>query len=231
MVAVGAAVLLVSARYVWRASAVVRAADADSLAGVESGALVRVTGTVADDGGDRLTAPFGGVDCVALRYAVEERRLSPVLLPWFVTLAERAGAVPFRVRTGTDEVAVGAATRSVVLDRRVVATVGPGETPPDRVARFERRTGPGATRWRDPPALLRRPLAALSLGARRYSEQRATPGDRVTVAGRVADGGLDPVVVADGSPAATLRRMARTSLAGLAVGAFGALLGVALVAV
>jgi hypothetical protein len=230
-VAVGAVVLLFSARYVWRATAVVRAASVDSLDGVDPGSLVRLSGTAEAGEADGLTAPFSGRASLALRYAVEERRLSPSLLPWFVTIHERAGSVPFRLRTPETVVDAVEPTRTVTLARTVVAAVAPGETPPERVGRFERRASalPATTRWRDPPALLRAPAQWLSLGTRRYTEERATPGDDVTVVGHVtAAGGVDPLVVSDRSPAGTFRRMAGTSMVGLTIGAFVVVLGVGL---
>lgn len=231
MVAAGAAVLLVSARYVWHALDVFRARSVSSLTGTDPGTLVRVAGTAQETDEGTMTAPFTGRESIALRYAVEERRLSPYFLPWFVTIHEQAGSNPFRLRTAAGVVDVAEPTRTVTLARDVVATVTPGETPPERIERFERTSTrlPGTTIWRDPPAPLR-PLAdLLSLGTRRYSEERATPGDSVTAVGRVTEsGGLDPVVVSDRPRAATLRRMASTSLVGVAVGAFAVALGVVL---
>ncbi|ESP87533.1 hypothetical protein [Candidatus Halobonum tyrrellensis] len=232
MVLVGAVVLAVCARYVWRASAVVRASDADSLDGVADGTLVRVAGETRRGDADPLVAPFSGVDCVALRYAVEERRLSPVLLPWYVTVHETAGGDGFRVRTAAAAVPVTAPAGSVVLDERTVATVGPDDDPPERVARCERAVTavPASTVWRDPPRPLAPLARALSLGTRRYTERRASPGDEVTVVGRADGAGVDPVVVSDRPPGATLYRMARTSLAGVAAGLGGVLLGAFLLA-
>ena len=225
----GAVVLLASARYVWRASAVVRAATVDSLAGVASGSLVRLSGTAEPGDDDTLTAPFSGSHSLVLRYAVEERRLSPYLLPWFVTIHERAGSVPFRLRTAASVVDVTEPTRTVTLRENCVATVTPDETP-ERVERFERRTDalPSRTYWHARPFVVGAVLDALSLGTRRYVEARSTPGEDVTVVGRVTDGGVDPLVVSDRSPAGTLRRMAGTSLVGLAIGAFVVALGLVL---
>lgn len=229
MVLVGAVVLAVSARYVWRASAVVRASDADSLDGVAAGSLVRVGGEARRGDADPLVAPFSGADCVALRYAVEERRLPPFLplLPRYVTVHENAGGDAFHVRTGLATVRVTAPAGSVVADGRVVATVGPDDDPPERVARFEREVDavPVSTVRRDPPAPLEPLARALSLGTRRYTEQRVSPGDGVTVVGRVDAAGVDPLVVSDRPPAATLLRMARTSVAGFGVGLGGLLVG------
>lgn len=232
MLAGGAVVLLVSARYVWRASAVVRAATVDSVAEVGSGALVRLSGTAEPAEEDALDAPFTGRESLVLRYAIEERRLSLYLLPWFVTIHERAGSVPFRLRTPESVVEVVEPTCTVTLATDRVATVDPGETPPERIGRFERTTDalPSATGWHARPPVVGSVLDALALGARRYTEQRASPGDDVTVVGRVTDGGVDPLVVSDRSPAGTLRRMAGTSLVGLAIGAFVVALGAVLLA-
>ncbi|MGM0398387.1 MAG: hypothetical protein ACQEQY_05275 [Halobacteriota archaeon] len=231
----GTIVLAVSARYVWRASAVLRATSVQSLATVQAGTLVRVTGTASQGDTPLLVAPFSGRECLALRYRVEERRSSPALLPWFVTIHEVAGADGFRVRTPEATLDVVEPAHTVVLDDHVVATVDPGSTPPDLIARFEQRVAaiPSSTVWRNPPAPLR-PLASfLSLGTRRYVEHRVLPGDEVSVVGWVTDGsaGIDPLVIADGPPGRTLRRMATTSLFGLAIGAFAFLLGVAVVLV
>lgn len=235
MLVLGGVVLAVSARYVWRASAVLRARSVPSLQTVPDGTLVRVTGTAQQGGEPLLTAPFSGRGCLVIRYSVEERRLSPVLLPWFVTIHEVAGADDFRVRTPETTLDVVEPAHTVVLDDHEVATVDPGSSPPDAIARFEQRVDaiPASTIWRDPPAPLR-PLASLfSLGERRYVEQRALPGDEVTVVGWATDGstGIDPLVIADGPPGRTFRRMARTSFFGLAIGAFALLLGVAIVLV
>lgn len=227
----GAVILLVSMRYVWRASAVLRADVADSLTGVSPGSLVRLTGTAASSDADPMEAPFTGRESVVLRYAVEERRLSPYLLPWFVTIHERAGSVSFRLQTSSSTIDVGEPTRVVTLSKERVATVAPGAQPPDRIARFERRVDavPATTVWHARPFGLGVVAGALSLGTRRYTEERAMPGDEVTVVGRTTDdGSVDPLVVSDRSPATTLRRMASTSLVGLAIGAFVAVLGAVL---
>jgi hypothetical protein len=234
MVVTGAVVLLASGRYVWRASAVVRADAVGSLANVGPGSLVRLSGTAKPAATDTLDAPFTGRESLVLRYAVEERRLGPLpILPWFVTIHERAGSVPFRLRTPEGVVDVTEPTRTVTLATDRVATLRPDEEPPDRVARFEERADalPSSTRWRDPPTVLREPARWLSLGTRRYTEARASPGDDVTVVGRVTEaGGVGPLVVSDRSAPGTLRRMAGTSLVGLLIGVFVAAIGVGLFA-
>lgn len=234
MLLAGAVVLLASGRYVWRASAVMRADAVESLADTDPGSLVRLSGRAEATDAEPFDAPFSGRDALVLRYAVEERRLGPLpILPWFVTIHERAGSVPFRLRTPESVVDVTEPTRTVTLSKDRVATVGPDEEPPERIERFEQRTDaiPSTTRWRDPPTVLRVPARWLSLGTRRYTEERASPGDDVTVVGRVTEaGGVDPLVVSDRSPAGTLRRMASTSLVGLLIGAFVVALGVGLFA-
>ena len=211
--------LLVSARYVWRATAVLRANDVDSIDGLDQGTLVRVSGTVQSIG-DPIAAPFSGSDCVALRYSVEERRLSPFFLPWFVTIHERTAARPFTLRTPVSSVAIAQAPRTVTLERTVVATVPSDTNPPERIARFHRSVSaaPGWTIWRDVPEFFAGLSGVLSLGTRRYLEQRAGEGNAVTVVGRVSADGVNPIVVSDRSPTDTLVRMAKTSLAGLLIG-------------
>jgi hypothetical protein len=228
MLLVGGLVLAVSARYVWRAAAVHRASTVAAVTAADPGTLVRVDGeTVAEQA--PLTAPFSGDDCVALRYAVEERRLSPALLPWNVVLHETAGGDAFGVRTDAGVVSVVAPARTVTLAASTVASVGATDTPTERIERFERTVDglPRSTVWRDPPSLFAPVARALSLGTRRYREACLRPGDGVTVVGRVADerAGVDPVVVSDRSPARTFIRMSKTSLAGLAVGLCGLAVG------
>lgn len=233
MLAVGLLVVGVTGRYVWRSTGIYRAAAVDGLAGTTAGELVRLTGTIREGPDRHLTAPFSGKPCQALRYAVEERRLSLHVLPWFVPIHETAGSVPFRVRTGTETIDVEAPARSVTLERQVVATVGPDESPPDRIDRFERETDgfPATTVWRSPPGPLRPIARVLSLGTRKYLEQRAETGEEVTVVGRVTEGGgVDPVVVSDRPPLATAVRMAKTSIVGLAIGIGGIAFGVVLLA-
>ena len=200
LLAIGGVVILAfSGRYVRRATSIYRADPVSTLEGSSRGVLVRVSGMTGDGNADLLNAPFSGTGCLALRYAIEERRPSPSLLPWFVTIHELAGSDAFRVRTPEATVDVTEPARTVTLEQRVVATVPPGDEPPERIARFERTTGavPVTTHWRSPPPILRPITTRLSLGTRWYTEQRATPGDDVTVVGRITetDNGVDPLVV------------------------------------
>lgn len=235
MVLVGVVVLAFSARYVWRATSIYRAIDVALLEDTTAGMLVRVAGTAQRGPGDALLAPFSGEHCFALRYAVEERRLSPLLLPWFVTVYERARSKSFRVHTPEGRIDVVAPARTVTLERQTVATATPDERPPERIERFEEQTSglPSTTIWRNPPSVLEPVRRLLSLGTRRYSEEKTTPGDEVTVVGYITEDGdgIDPLVVSDRSPTTTVLRMAQTSLVGLAIGGFGLLLGLVLLVV
>ena len=234
MVLLGAVVLLVSARYVWRATAVIRSTPVVRTSDAGLGALVRVSGDL--EANDVYRAPFSHDPSLVLRYEVEEKRLSPLVLPWFVTLFSRVAAGRFRVDTGSDEVAVAEPARTVTLETETVATVGQGESPPDRVGSFERETAdlPVSTVWRSPPPGLRTLFGALSLGTRRYREARAGPGDEVTVVGRLVEtdgeSAVDPLVVSDCPAGRTLVRMAGTSLAGVAVGLVALAVGAFLLA-
>ncbi|MFB6251897.1 MAG: hypothetical protein ABEI27_09495 [Halobellus sp.] len=227
MLLIGAVVFAFSGRHVWRAITVRRATQSESIQSADPGTLRSLTGTVEPGDSGLLTAPFSGRDCVALRYAAEERRLTPAILLRFVTIHETAGSVAFRLRTAADVVDVDRSVRTVSLERDTIATVPADANPPDRVTQFERTVSgyPQTTRWRTPPAILRPLFTTLSLGTRRYTEQRATRGDTITIVGRVADAGIDPVVVSDATPATTASRMARTSLGGIAIGVGSVLLG------
>ena len=229
MVLLGAVVLLVGARYVWRATAVIRSTPVVRASDADRGTLVRVSGEL--EASEVYRAPFSHDPSLVLRYEVEEKRLSPLVLPWFVTVFSRVAAGRFRVDTGPGAVAVAEPARAVVLRSGTVATVGPDESPPERLASFERETGdlPVSTVWRSPPTGLRALFGSLSLGTRRYREARAGPGDEVTVVGRLAETDdeptVDPLVVSDRPVGRTLVRMARTSLAGVAVGLVAAAVG------
>lgn len=233
LLAVGSVVLVLSARYVWRASAVVRATELGAPADADAGTLARASGSVARSDGRSVVAPCSGVECVALRSQIEERRLTlPVPLPTYVTIRDEPAAVPFALRTAEGTVSVVEPVRTVTLARHEVARCAAEEDPPKRIAAFERETEtiPVSTVWRDPPGPLSVPFRALSLGDRRYSERRAGVGDDVTVVGRVTAGaGIDPLVVSDRNPTETAFRMAKTALGGLAAGAAGVVLGAGLV--
>ncbi|WP_199725527.1 hypothetical protein [Haloarcula sp. Atlit-7R] len=62
-------------------------------------------------------------------------------------------------------------------------------------------------------------------------EQRAMPGDEVTVVGHITEtgNGVNPLVVSDRPPGQTSLRMGKTSLVGLCIGVFVVALGLVLV--
>ncbi|WP_248898189.1 hypothetical protein [Haloplanus halobius] len=189
-----------------------------------------MSGTAEQETGDVLIAPFSGIECVALRYQIEECRLSfPYILPWYVTIHEATRAVEFSVQSAAGTVPITEPIRTVVLTNKIVETTSADRAPSERIKQFEQKHEdiPESTVWQRPPAPLEPLFRMLSLGTRRYSEQRAARGEDVTVVGHVTDGGsgIDPVVVSDRSSMATVFRMAKTSIAGLLVGVCGLLLG------
>ncbi|WP_436935568.1 hypothetical protein [Halovenus marina] len=229
MLILGGVALAVSARYIWRATAVYRATQISD--GATAGSLGRATGTV-EHADERIVAPFSAAECVALRSEIEERRLSVLyLLPWYVTLYEATSAVPFTLETAAGTVSVVEPAHTVTLTRDTVETCGPNETPPERIQRFESDHDDvsDTTLWRDPPSVLAPLFGLLSLGTRRYREQRADVGTDVTVVGRVTADGIDPLVVSDRTPGQTMPRMAKIAVAGLLIGLVGCLLGVVLI--
>ena len=147
------------------------------------------------------------------------------------TRAGGLGRVPCRyTRVSVD---IAEPVHTVTLKQTIVMTTSPRDEPPGRIARFEQNTAavPVTTYWRSPPSLFRPITSALSLGDRRYSEQRLMPGDDVTIVGRITEtgDGIDPLIVSDLSAGQTLLRMAKTSLIGLCIGVVVVLLGLALV--
>lgn len=95
MLLAGGVVLVVSARHVWRATAVVRATEMARFDHHDSGTPVRVPGRTTPETDDPLIAPFSGTDAVALRYRFEGRRLSFLRLPpWYATVHESTDLMP-----------------------------------------------------------------------------------------------------------------------------------------
>ena len=230
MLLIGGFILLVSGRYIWRATAVVRAAELDAIGDATPGTLVRVSGTAVRNDADLIVAPFTGTECVALRYQVEERRIGlPNPLPWYVTIHDATGAVEFAVQTAAGTVPIVDSVRTVVLTPEVIETTSAKTTPAERVQAFEQRHDdvPTSTIWRQPPSVLVPIFRLLSLGTRRYSEQRAARGADVTVIGRVSEDktSIDPLLISDRPPIAALFRMANTSIVGVLTASIGLALG------
>jgi len=127
---IGMVVLAFSGRYVWRTTGIYRAEAVSTLERRLRDALVRIWNGPRGRRGPPERAPFSRSDCLALRYAVEERRLSPVLLPWFVTIHELAGSDTFRLRTSEAQVDIAEPAHTVTLERNIVATVPSSDEPP-----------------------------------------------------------------------------------------------------
>lgn len=239
----GVLIVLLGGRHGRRASSVLRAPAAgerDAPAGATDAPLVRLEGAVdlvpdggarreaprsssSRSGGEPIEAPFSGTPSVVVRHVVEERQLGTALLliPWSVTIHEDAASTPFQVRTPAATATVEGSVGTAVLDAERVATVGPDESPPDRILAFDAEAGLGDRR--SPLASLPGPLAglgrAVGLGRRTYSEERLEPGDEATVVGYpLGDDTVDPLVVSDRSPRRTFLAMARTGLVAVAIG-------------
>ena len=236
MLVLGAVVALVSLWYAWHATRAVRAPSLASVETASAGDRVTVEGTARPGPDEPLASPFRDRECLAVQATVEERRLValPVPLPTWVQLARTSVAQPFRVRTPTVDCPVVAPTSSLVLSAETVAEVAPDETPDGAARAFERRHDvPPRTFWHGRPPVVGAVAGALSLGHRRYGEGTLESGAEVVVAGRLVEIegegdnllGVDPDLVSTRSPAATLARVARTSLVGLAAGALAILLG------
>lgn len=247
----GALIALLGLRHAWRASAVLRApapgdrasddpasddpASDDRTSG--DAAFVRLEGAVdAVEGDEPIEAPFSGTPSTVVRHHVSERRIGPNLpfLPGDVTVREGTDSAPFEVRTTSTTATVDGAVGTAILDPETVATVPPGESPPDRILAFDAEAD--VPDGGSPLASLPGPLSGLGrragLGRRTYTEHRLEPGEDATVVGRpLEDATVDPLVVSDRSPRGTVLAMARTGLVavaiGLATGAIG--LGVFLV--
>ncbi|MFC7228031.1 hypothetical protein N0B31_11515 [Salinirubellus salinus] len=233
LLALGALGVLVSGAYAWQTTRAVRAPAFDTLASPTPGDCVRVEGTAHAGSNGPLESPLSEQSALAVQATVEERRLGVVPLPTWVQLARTSVAEPFQVRTPTADISLVAPTASLVLADGSVAEVVPGETPADALRSFERRHEvPSRTIWHRRPPVVSLLARALSLGTRRYREGVLEPGAEVLVMGRLVETdeglGLDPTVVSDRSPGATLRRMARTAVIGLLASGAGFVLGLTL---
>jgi hypothetical protein len=234
MLALGAVVALVSLWYAWHATQALRAPSLGSVETVSAGDRVTVEGRAHPGPDDPLASPLRDRACLAVQATVEERRLVvlPVPLPTWVQLARTSVAQPFRVRTPTSDCPVVAPTSSLVCSAESVTEVAPGETVDGAAGAFERRHDvPPRTVWHGRPPVVGAVAGALSLGRRRYREGTLESGGDVLVAGRLVETegeggiGIDPDLVSTRSRAATLARVARTSLVGLAAGGLAMLVG------
>jgi len=156
--------------------ATVRAPSAVS----SDGGFVVCRGTASAGDGGTVTAPVSGAECLGFEYELTERQPFGIGLPWTDTRLDD-GVTTRRFALGGDHgsVAVDPASRRFSLDTAsTVRTVGPRETPPERLRQFTAaRDIQPVSRW----------LAALPLfGRRRFVERRLDPGAEYLVAGRTA---------------------------------------------
>ena len=208
--------------------------ELDAIGDTPPGTLAQVSGTVVQNDTDLIVAPFSGIDCVALRYQVEERRIGfPTLLPWYVPIHEATAAVEFAVQTTAGTLPIIDSVRTVVLTTDVIETTSAETTPAERVRTFEQRHDaiPTSTSWQHPPSVLVPIFRVLSLGTQRYSEQRAARGAGVTIIGRISKNqtGIDPLIISDRAPLSTFLRMANTAILGVLTAIIGLSLGYFLV--
>jgi hypothetical protein len=139
--------------------------------------VCRGTATAGEEG--PIAAPFSGHECLGFEFEVTERQPSFVGLPWFDSYQDDGVATTtFELDGEYGSLAVDPSPRRFSLDTEpTVTTVGPGETPSDRIQRFlDVRELPAVVRW----------LAAIPFfGHRRFVERRIDPGEDYLVAGNV----------------------------------------------
>lgn len=135
---------------------------------------------VAADDGETVAGPFTGTRCLGFEFEVTERQPFGVGLPWFhAHLDDGVATVPFRLRDGRGDVRVDPAPGRFSLDTEsTVVTVGPSETPSERIRRFVdvRQDLSPVAGW---------VKAIPGFGTRRYVERRVDPGEEYVVAGQL----------------------------------------------
>lgn len=164
---------------------------------------VSVTGTAVRYE-ETVASPFTGTDCLAVAYAVEERRTTDDGTSW-VRIDSGRAAVPFLLEDESGSVLVEPTRVRFALDAGERIRVDGGERPPDRVREFVERTDDVDSEertWNVGPL-------ELAVGDdRRYVERRLDPGEPVTVFGEVRDepgistrsGQVNAVLAADRHP-------------------------------
>ncbi|MFD1641910.1 hypothetical protein [Halohasta litorea] len=139
--------------------------------------VCRGTATPGEEG--PIAAPFTGRECLGFEFEVTERQPSVVGLPWFDSyLDDGVATTAFELDGSHGSLAVDPSPRRFSLDTEpTVTTVGPSETPSDRIQQFlEVRELPAVARW----------LAAIPFfGRRRFVERRIDPGEEYLIAGTV----------------------------------------------
>ena len=145
---------------------------------VSESAFVVCRGTAIEGDEGAIAAPFSGHECLGFEFEVTERQPSFVGLPWFDSyLDDGVATTTFELHGEYGSLAVDPSSRRFSLDTEsTVITVGPRETPPDRIQRFlDIREIPSVARW----------LAAIPFfGRRRFVERRVDPGEEYIIAGQ-----------------------------------------------
>jgi hypothetical protein len=163
------------------------------------GTFVVCRGTATPSEGT-VAGPFTGERCLGFEFEVSERQPFGVGIPWFrAYLDDGVSALPFRLRDEHGHVEVSPSSRTFSLDTdSTVLTVGPRETPPERIRQFvDGRDGlsPVAGWLKLIPGL----------GRRWYVERRIDPGEEYVIAGQVKVRQGEPtlsgdLVITDRSP-------------------------------
>lgn len=163
---------------------------------------------VARESTETLRAPFTGSHCFGFEFEVTERQPFGIGIPWFQAQFDDGVATrPFTLDSPSGTLHVVPSTKRFALDSEsTVITVGPTESPPERIQRFvdvRDKLGPVAWWVRIVPGL----------GGRCYIERRIDPGEEYLVAGPTEQQQNEVVlagnlVITDRSP----RRFALTRL-------------------
>lgn len=183
-----------------------------------------VTGPVRLSGHARqadgaLEAPFTGTPCLAIRYAVLERRETRNGSSW-VEVDSGVAAKPFLLDDGSESVLVEPDRVRLALDRSAEVAVDGGDRPPEQIREFVAESDDVDSEERSWS------LFGLEIDVgddRRYVEHRLDPGDAVTVFGEARDrqgldtrsgqvnavvtSGAHPLVISETTPLLTLVRV------------------------
>lgn len=193
---------------------------------VSEDSFVVCRGTAIEGDEEAIAAPFSGRECFGFEFEVTERQPWVVGLPWFDSYLDDGVATRAFELDGEDgRLTIEPSSRRFSLDTEsTVTTIGPRETPSDRIQRFlDVRELPSVARW----------LAAIPfLGSRRFVERRVAPGEEYIIAGstvrregQVALAG--DLVITDRSPWGVALGRLRTAAFPLVVAAVFVGMGVA----
>lgn len=143
-------------------------------------AEIRGTAATTDEEGT-VHAPFSAVDCLACEYEVQELRSSGQSSHW-KTLDEGRAAVPFLAEDDTGGVRVDPTGAELHVEEQTVTVPG-GEEPPERIARYIRRSDAVDPQHDETVNLV---VTELNVGNdQRFVERRLDVGESVHVYGDV----------------------------------------------